>query len=429
MPRAPRASPDGRVRPPFVPEVGLADVERAAKLLRGRVRRTPLVEAPPWPGAPLAQVHYKLESLQVTGSFKIRGATNRLAHLSATQAKKGVIAASAGNHAQGVAYAARALGIPATIVMPKGASPAKVVATEALGARIVPHGADIEEAVAEAVRLGKAEGLTFIPPYDDRYVIAGQGTVGLEVLEDLPSVRTVVVGVGGGGLLAGISVAVKAKNPGARIIAVQPAGAGSLKASLRAGRVLERGPPETFADGLATRHVGKMTFDILSETVDEAIEVDEREIARAVFFLLEKSHLVVEGAGAAPVAALLAHPELTGAGPTVAVVSGGNLDPFLLDRVIWNGLSGSCRVLRVRSAVPDRPGELVKLLTAAAGANANVYWVRHDREAPTLLPGQVAIEVELEVRDAHHGEQVLEALHRGGWACERLSLGLDGLRR
>jgi threonine dehydratase len=424
-------TPAARARSPIArapPAVVLADVQRAARLLKGKVRRTPIVEAPPWPGAPGAQVYLKLESLQEIGSFKIRGATNRLAQLTKQQATRGVVAASAGNHAQGVAFAARSLGVPATIVMPAGASPAKVVATEALGARVLLHGTDLEEARQEAVRLGSTEGLTFIPPYDDRFVIAGQGTVGLEVLEDLPDVRTIVVGVGGGGLLAGIAVAVKALKPHVRLVAVQPAGAGSLRASLRAGRVISRGPPETFADGLATRHVGEMTFDILSRTVDEAIEVDEREIARAVFFLLEQSHLLAEGGGAAPVAALLAHPELTQAGPTVAVVSGGNLDPFVLDRVLWSGLAHGGRVLRFRTAVPDRPGELVKLLSASAQAQANVYWVRHDRESPTLLPGQVAIEVELEVRNAEHAEKVLADLKKGGWTCQRLVPTVDGLR-
>ncbi len=401
--------------------VTIDDIREAREHLGRIVRRTPMVEAPAGLGPEGSRVFLKLENLQLTGSFKLRGASNKVAHLTKEEASRGVIAASAGNHAQGVAYAARAHGIPATIVMPANASPTKVVATEALGAKVVLAGADYQEAYEEARRRAEKERLAFVHPYDDPLVIAGQGTVGLEVLEDLPSVRTILVGVGGGGLAAGVAIALKNLHPEVRVIAVQPKGSGSLKASLAAGKIVEHGPPETFADGLATRHVGQITFQILRELVDQAVEVDERELARAVFFLLEKAHIMAEGAGAAPVAALLAHPELA-RGDTVAVVSGGNLDPFLLDRIVWSGLSSEGRVVHLRTPLQDRPGALARFLSEAAVAKANVHNVRHDRESPTLTPGQAAVEVELEVRDRAHADEVVAHLRKMGWAVERISL-------
>lgn len=410
------------------PAVSLADVEQAQRQIAGLVHATPLVPAPPWPGAPRAEVHLKLENLQLTGCFKLRGAANKIAHLSPAQARRGVIAASAGNHSQGVAYAGRQRGIPVTIVMAEGASPSKIVATEALGARVVLKGRDYQEAYDEAIRRAASDGLTLIPAYDDPYVIAGQGTVGLEILDALPQVRTIVAGVGGGGLVSGIAVAAKARSPRTRIVAVQPAGSSTLARSLKAGHVVEGGPPETFADGLATRKVGQITFDLMSRYVDEVVEVSEIELAHAVFFLLEKAHVMAEGAGAASVAALLKRPDLLKAGPAVAVVSGGNLDPFLLDRILWSGLATEGRILRVRTALPDRPGALARFLDAVAKAKANVQSIRHDRESPALPPGEAAVEVELEVRDAEQGDEVLQSLRKGGWKIERLSLGVDPRR-
>ena len=402
--------------------VSLPQVEQARETVRDVACETPLVEAPLGLSPRGGTVYLKLESLQRTGSFKLRGALNKIAHLSPKEASRGVVAASAGNHAQGVAYAARARGIPATIVMPRRASPAKVSATESLGARVVLHGADYQEAFEEAQRRVREEGLTLIHPFDDPEVIAGQGTVALEILDHLPRVGTVIAGVGGGGLLAGIATVIRARCPGARIVAVQPRGSGTLRASLREGRVVERSSVETFADGLATRRVGDLPFQILRRTVDQAVEVSEEELASGVQFLLERAHLVTEGAGAAPVAALLAHPELSRKGPVVAVVSGGNIDPFLLDRILWGGLAREGRILRLWAPLDDRPGALARFLGAVAQAEANVRSVRHDRESAALPPGQAAVELELEVRGPSQGRGVLEALRQQGWSVRRVRL-------
>ncbi len=398
------------------------DVLAARKVVDGVVRRTPLVEAPRFPGLPDGPLYLKLENLQRTGSFKLRGALNRIAQLTESEAKAGVIAASAGNHAQGVAWAARARGIPATIVMARTASPLKVSATRALGARVILQGADYDEAHDEAVRRGVEEGLVYVPPFDDRFVIAGQGTVGLEIAEDLPGVRRVIAGVGGGGLLAGIASAFAGHRPEVEIVAVQPAGADTLRAALEQGRIVLGPRPNTFADGLATRHVGDLPLAILKAVGCRAFAVDDRAIARAVFLLLEEAKLLAEGAGATPLAVLLEHPELLRDGPTVLVVSGGNIDPFLLDRVLFIGLAAEGRLLRFRSPLKDLPGQLTEFLAVAAGAGANVRHILHDRESPGRGPREVAVEVELEVRGAEHAGEVERAYAERGWRVERVPL-------
>lgn len=400
--------------------VTLADVRAAAERIRGSVRRTPLIEAPPLPGLAGAKVYFKLENLQRTGAFKLRGATNRLAQLSPEQARAGVIAASAGNHAQGVAWAARALGIPATIVMASTASPMKVTATEALGAKVRRHGADYEEAFEEAVRLARAESLTLIHPFDDPGIIAGQGTIGLEILEELPDTRRILAGVGGGGLLAGIAVAARGISERVAITGVQPEGADNLRPALRQGHVVVGGRPHTFADGLATRHVGELPLRILSAVGADAYTVGDLEIAGAVSFLLERAKLLVEGAGATPLAGLLAHPELAEPGPVVVVLSGGNIDPFLLDRVLWIGLTGEGRLLRLRAVLADVPGRLAEFLGVAASAGANVRQIEHDRESPAHGPGEVTVEVELEVRDPGHAREVEAAYRSAHFRVDRV---------
>jgi threonine dehydratase len=403
--------------------VRLEDVRAAAKRIAGVIRRTPLIEAPPIPGLPPSGVWLKLESLQRTGAFKLRGATNRIFSLSDEEAARGVIAASAGNHSQGVAYAARARGIPATIVMARGASPSKVNATRALGARVLFHGVDFEEADEEALRLSREERLVYVHPFQDPEVIAGQGTVALEILEELPATRRIISGVGGGGLLAGITVAAKELDPAVEIVGVQPAGADTLRASLDQGRVVVGARPNTFADGLATRHIGDNPFQIFKHYGIQALSVDDRAIARAVFLLLENAKLITEGAGAAPLAAVLEHPELLERGPTVLVLSGGNLDPFLLDRILWIGLSAEGRLLRIRAPLRDKPGQLAELLSVAAGLSANVRHIVHDRESPDRPPGEVSVEVELEVRDPAHASEVLRAYRDKGWRVTTVTSG------
>jgi threonine dehydratase len=403
--------------------VRLEDVRAAAQRISGVVLRTPLVEAPSIPGLPPTGVYLKLESLQRIGAFKLRGATNRILSLSPEEAARGVVAASAGNHAQGVAYAARYRGSPATIVMPHGASPSKVSATRALGARVVFHGGGFEEADEEALRLSRDEGLTYVHPFNDPEVMAGQGTVALEILEDLPKTRRIIAGVGGGGLLAGITVAAKEMDPGVEIVGVQPTGSDTLQASLEQGRVVIGGPPDTFADGLATRRIGDRPFRIFEHFGIKAVSVDDRALARAVFLLLEHAKLVTEPSGAAPLAAVLEHPELLQNGPTVLVLSGGNLDPFLLDRILWIGLSAEGRLLRFRTAIRDRPGQLAELLGVAARLAANVRHIVHDRESPERPPAEVTVEVELEVRDSAHAAEVLQAYRDKGWQVATVATG------
>lgn len=408
--------------------VSVADIERAWKAIRAHVRRTPLVEAPRFPGLPEGSVYLKLENLQRTNSFKLRGATNRIARLPEEAARRGVIAASAGNHAQGVALAARTRGIPATIVMARTASPLKVASTRRLGATVVLHGGDYEEASEEATRRAKADGLTYIHPFDDLDVIAGQGTLGREILEDLPGVRRIVAGVGGGGLVAGLASAVQDHRPPVEVVGVQPRGAGTLVASLAEGHVVVGGPPNTIADGLATRHIGDLPFRILRDRGVKAFEVDDTSIARAAFLLLEQAKVLAEGAGATPLAALLEHPELAQDGPVVLVVSGGNLDPFLLDRILFIGLSAEGRLLRLRAGLKDAPGRLAEFLGVAAASDANVRHIVHDRESPDRPPGEVAVEVELEVQDRRHAESVLAAYRDRGWGVEELPRPSDRTR-
>ena len=403
--------------------VTLDDVRAAARAIGSAVLRTPLLPAPAFPGLPSSGIYLKLENLQRTGAFKLRGATNRLSQLTAEESKRGVIAASAGNHAQGVAWAARAKGIPATIVMARNASPLKVRATRELGATVVLSGSDYDEANEEALRRATSTGLTYIPAFDDAAIIAGQGTVGLEIVEDLPDVCRIVVGVGGGGLAAGIAVAAKSLRPDVEIVAVQPTGSDNLRASLAAGRVVLGGRSSTFADGLATRHVGDLPLRILAACHARAVVVDDVTIARASFLLLEQAKVLAEGAGATPLAALLEDPKLADGAPTVLVVSGGNLDPFLIDRVLFVGLTAEGRLLRLAATVPDAPGKLVEFLGIAAEANANVRHILHDRDAASRGPREVSVSVELEVRDADHGNDVVKRYAERGWVVERLDRG------
>jgi threonine dehydratase len=403
--------------------VTLADVEAAARSLAGQVVRTPLIRCPRIPGIADVPVYLKLENLQHTGAFKLRGATHRIAQLTPDEARRGVITASAGNHAQGVAWAARARGVPATILMAENASPLKVSLTRALGARVILKGTDYDEAHDHSVRLAAEEHLTYVHPYDDPFVIAGQGTVGLEILEDLPDVHRILAGVGGGGLLAGIAAAVRGRGSSAEIVGVQPTGSDNLRPSLDAGRVILGGRPRTFADGLATRQIGDLPFRILSAAHARAVTVDDRTIARAAFLLLEQAKVLAEGAGAIGLAALLEHEELTKGGSVVLVVSGGNLDPFLLDRILFTGLAAEGRLLRLRTPLRDLPGQLEKFLAIAAREGANVRHIHHDRESPDRPPGEVTVELELEVRDASHGDAVESAYRHQGWSVARHPLG------
>ena len=391
-----------------------ADVEAAAALLDGVVRHTPL-----WHSRGLADrvggpVWLKCENLQRTGSFKIRGAYTRISRLTDAERARGVVAASAGNHAQGVALAARLLGCSATVFMPETAPLPKVAATRAYGAEIVLVGQTLTDALVAAAEHGERTGSVFIHPFEHPDVIAGQGTVGLEILDQCPDVATVVVCAGGGGLVAGVAAAVKARRPDVKVVAVQAELAAAFPDSLAAGRPVPLSAMSTMADGIAVASPGDLTLAHVQGLVDEVRTVTEEDLSRALLFCLERAKLVVEPAGVAAVAAVLAEPEAFQA-PVVAVVSGGNIDPVLLLKVVQHGMAAAGRYLSLRVRVPDRPGSLAAVLAELAAVGANVLEVEHERTSTRLDVGEVEIFVVLETRGPTHAEEVAAALSRAGY--------------
>jgi threonine dehydratase len=399
---------------PAVPVVGLADVRAARELLAGVARTTPLEGMRGLSEQVGGEVLLKCENLQRTGSFKIRGAYVRIARLSDEERARGVVAASAGNHAQGVALAASLLGCTSTVFMPEAAPLPKVAATQAYGAHVRHAGHTVDEALV-AARLHAAEtGAVLIHPFDHADVIAGQGTVGLEVLEQCPQVRTLVVCTGGGGLVAGIAAAVKALRPDVRIVAAQATGAAAFPASLLAGRPVALTSMTTMADGIAIGRPGEVTFPMVRDLVDDVVTVDEEALSRALLLCLERAKLVVEPAGAAAVAAVMEDPTAF-APPVVAVVSGGNIDPLLLTKVVRHGLVAAGRFLSLRVAIGDRPGELARLLGVLASTGGNVLDVEHSRTGRGLHVDEVLVALQLETRGRPHGEQVLAALAASGY--------------
>ncbi|WP_254781157.1 threonine ammonia-lyase [Modestobacter sp. DSM 44400] len=397
------------------PLVSGSDVEAAARLLAGVVRRTPLEHSRGLADRVGGPVWLKCENLQRAGSFKIRGAYTRIARLTDAERARGVVAASAGNHAQGVALAARQLGAEATVFMPEAAPLPKVAATRGYGATVRLGGPTLTEAMAAARAFAAETGSVFIHPFDHPDVIAGQGTVGMEVLEQCPDVATVVVCTGGGGLVSGIAAAVRARRPDVRVVAVQAAGAASFPASLAAGRPVPLASMATMADGIAVAAPGDLTLAHVAGLVDEVRTVSEDDLSRALLFCLERAKLVVEPAGVAAVAAVLADPTAFRP-PVVAVVSGGNIDPVLLLKVVQHGMAAAGRYLSLRVRVPDRPGSLAGLLAELAGLSANVLSVEHERTTAQLDLGEVEVGVHLETRGSDHAVEVIAALSRAGYA-------------
>jgi threonine dehydratase len=397
------------------PLVSGADVEAAAELLRDVVRRTPLEHSRALAERVGGPVWLKCENLQRAGSFKIRGAYTRIARLSDAERARGVVAASAGNHAQGVALAARQLGAEATVFMPVSAPLPKVAATRGYGAHVRLHGPTLTEALVAALAFAEETGAVFIHPFDHPDVIAGQGTVGLEVLEQCPDVATVVVCTGGGGLVSGIAAAVKERRPDVRVVAVQAAAAAAFPASLAAGHPVPLTSMSTMADGIAVGAPGDLTLAHVAGLVDEVRTVTEGDLSRALLFCLERAKLVVEPAGVAAVAAVLADPEAF-APPVVAVVSGGNIDPVLMLKLVQHGMAAAGRYLSLRVQVADRPGSLAALLVELAGLAANVISVEHQRTTPQLDVGEVEVSVVLETRGSEHATEVLAALTAAGYA-------------
>ena len=394
----------------------LADVEAARERVARTARETPLEYSNTYSSMTGADVYLKLETFQRTGAFKIRGATNRIATLSEAERDRGVIAASAGNHAQGVALAATRVGVDSTIVMPEYAPRSKVNATRGYGAEVVLYGPDYDAAAEHAHELERDRGLTYVHPFDDEEVMAGQGTIGLEILEACPDVETVVVPVGGGGLISGIAAAVKGHDPDIRVIGVQAAGASSAAPSLEKGELVEIDGVATIADGIATRSIGESTFAHMREYVDEVVTVTDAEIAVTMVYLLERSKTVVEGAGAVGLAATLFEAFEYQEGETIVpLLSGGNVDMNTLTTVIRRGLGEMGRYLKLRTVLDDRPGSLEEVIAVVSAHDANIYAIHHDRTSRDIELDDAEVELELEVGGPDHAETLVEALRGSGY--------------
>jgi len=397
-----------------VQPVNLEDIKDAAKLLDGVIKKTPSISAGWIEKIYGVDVTFKCENLQRAGSFKIRGAYNRIARLSEAERSNGVVAASAGNHAQGVALAAQILGIKATIFMPEGATLPKYQATLGYGADVVFHGKTIDEALMAASVFSNETGAVFIHPFDHEHVVAGQGTMGLEILAQNPDVKTVVVCTGGGGLLAGTALAIKSLRPDIKVIGVQAEMAAAYPPSLAAGSPQMLPKMSTMADGIAVGKPGDVPFQIISQHVDEIRTVSESSLARALLLTLERSKLQVEAGGIAAVAAILDDPD-SFEGPVVASLSGGNIDPLLLSRVLRTGLATAGRFLMVQVRLTDQPGSLAKLLACVADLGSNIIQTSHTRMNPALAISEVDVELELETRGFEHREHILAQIVARGF--------------
>jgi threonine dehydratase len=386
---------------------GLPEIERARERLEGVARVTPVYPSETLSRLAGRPVHLKAENLQRTGSFKIRGAYTKLSNLSSEELAAGVVAASAGNHGQAVAWAARELGAHAHVFMPFYSPMAKLDATRSYGAEVEQVGAVWAETLEAASAYVERTGATLVHPYEDTFVIAGQGSIGLEIAEQVDELETVVIPIGGGGLASGISLALRAVRPGLRIVGVRAAG------------TMPGGSGHSIADGIAVKDPGELTMSILDETLDDIVAVSDEEIAEAIVLLAERTKLVVEGAGAAAVAAVLGG-LVGGSGPVLPLLSGGNIDASLMVQVMRRGLAISGRYLVLRTRVVDRPGELAKLLELLAAERVNVVEVEHQREAAGVPVGYTGIELTLLTRDAEHCEQLLEQMRGWGYPVERL---------
>ncbi len=402
--------------------VTLETVRLAVEHQAGVARHTPLMQSDTFGTMAGCAVYLKAENLQVTGSFKIRGALNKMAALSPAQRARGVVAASMGNHAQGVAYAARHYGIAATIVMPLTASISKYQATQGYGARVILYGTSIEECMVEALRIEEQTGALFVHPYDDWDIIAGQGTLALEILADLPAADALVVPLGGGGLMAGMAIAARALRPDIRLIGVQAAGCASFPAALAAGEPVRLATASTIADGIRVMQPGYKTFEVVRELVDEVLTVDDEAISLAIVQLLERRKLVVEGAGATGLAALIygAH-GLPRDATTVAVLCGGNIDVTLIGRTITYGLAVFGRFLTIEVTMPDTPGQLVRVLQICGDLGANISQVEHHRGEHYVPVGFTEVMLSMETRDPAHQEAIVAELQAQGYPLRQLS--------
>ena len=395
--------------------ITLKDIEAAAQRIDGKVWKTPLERSDYFSALTGREIANKLENIQRTGSFKVRGALNKILATPEAQRSRGFVAASAGNHAQGLAHAARVAGADAAIVMPEGAPINKIERTRRLGARVILHGQVYDECEAEARRLAESEGMIFVSAFDDPLVVAGQGTVGLEILEQYPEVDTIIVPVGGGGLVSGVAIAVKSRSPRVRIIGVEPTGANALSRSLRAGSRVTLQSLDTIADGVKVKTPGAIAFDVARRLVDEVAEVDDEEIARAVLLYVEEDKSVVEGAGALPLAALLSR-QVQNAGRNVClVVSGGNIDVNLISRIINKGLVQSGRLARIRFVLSDRPGSLARLAQMLGQHGANILEIHHNRAFGLDKLESTEVLAVLETLGERHIRQIIRAAKDAGY--------------
>jgi threonine dehydratase len=401
--------------------VTFQDVLAARERIRGIVAVTPCPLSEPFSEICGARIHFKLENLHRTGSFKERGAANKFALLTAEERKRGVVAASAGNHAQGVAYNAQRLSIRATIVMPETAPLSKVQATRKFGAEIVLYGNNYDDAYAEARRLQDAKGFVFIHAFDDDDIIAGQGTAALEIFEQVPEIDVLVASIGGGGFLGGMSLAIKTLKPSVRVVGVESSHLPKMRAALDAGGPIVIANATTLADGIAIKRAGERTLPLFRKYVDEIVGVDDEEVANAILALIEREKTVAEGAGAASAAALLQH-KIGGLKPStnvVCAISGGNIDPNVIARIIERGLVVEGRRVMIAVRVPDRPGMLAGVLAAVAAERANVLEVHHNRAFLSGAIGDTEIDLTLETKGAEHIESLIAALKSKGYAVVR----------
>jgi threonine dehydratase len=402
--------------------ISLADVVAARERLRGAIYYSPCPHSQMLSALTEQQVYLKLENLQMTGSFKERGALNRIAMLTPEQAARGVVAASAGNHAQGVAYHATSRGIRALIVMPLATPLVKVTATRGFGAEVVLYGANYDEACEEATRLCVAQGMTFIHPFDDPVVMAGQGTIGLELLEQVPDLEAVVVPVGGGGLIGGIACAIKESRPEVLVVGVQTSRLPSMAAAMEQHHPVTLEPATTIADGIAVRRAGEVTFPVVEKYVDEIVTVDEDEIASAILVLLEREKTLAEGAGAAALAALLQKKTtvIPARARTAVLVCGGNIDVTLLSRIIERGLVQDGRLIRLRIHLLDKPGALAELTRLIASYRANIVDTLHNRAYYGVNLGDTVIDITMETRGREQVDELLAALTAEGYKHSRV---------
>jgi threonine dehydratase len=398
--------------------ISIEHIRQAAKMIEGKVIKTPLVYSPSLSKMFGGEIHLKLENLQKTGSFKIRGATYTILTQKDEIGHEGVVAASAGNHAQGVALAARQALIPATIVMPEWASITKQEATRGYGGEVVVEGQSLKECIKKAQQMALG-GKTFIHPFDDPDIIVGQGTIALEILEDLEQTDMILVPIGGGGIISGIASAVKSIRPGAKVIGVQSAACPSAYISYRKGKITSVDAHHSIADGISVKQVGDLNFDIIRKCVDDVVLVEEDQIAAAILLLLERKKILAEGAGAVPLAALLNGSVTVPRGNRVVLlISGGNVDSSLLGRILSQGLLKNARIMRIRVRLTDAPGSLAQLLALIAGLKANILHIYHDRRARNLPLYVTRVDLELETRGPEHVERIAEKLNMAGYEME-----------